>query len=168
MDGRYSLLDRLLKWHFDPGKEHELKILNEVSLFRGLKKHLLRKLLTDLFEKEYTAGETVFSAGDTGKALYVVMSGSVKIIKQANPEERLLTTLGPGSYFGELALIRESPRYASAIVEENARLLIMYKSYFDSLMKGNNTISSLILMNLAESLSTYISSNRCFDDNGKR
>ena len=155
---------RLFKWTIDPGKEHDLAILKEVSLFRGLKRQLLRNLLTNLFEKEYKAGEIIFSAGDSGKALYIVMAGSVKIIKRANPEDQLLARLGPGSYFGELALIKEAPRYASAVVEEKARLLIMYKSYFDSLIKESSAISSRILMNLVEALSTYISCNRGIDD----
>jgi CRP/FNR family cyclic AMP-dependent transcriptional regulator len=167
IDRRYTLL-RLFKWACDSEKDHDLKILKEVPLFRGLKKHFLRKLLTDLFEKEYKEGEIIFSEGDTGKALYIVMAGSVNIIKQANPGEQFLARLGPGSYFGELALIRESPRFASAIVEEKTRLLIMYKSYFDSLMKGSGAISSQILVNLVESLSNYISNNRNIDDGGNR
>jgi CRP-like cAMP-binding protein len=149
-------------------KEHDLKILKEVLLFKGLKNSLLRKLLTDLFEKEYKAGEIIFSEGDTGKALYIVMAGSVKIIKHANPGELLLARLGPGSYFGELALIKESPRYAAAIAEEKTKLLIMYKSYFDSLIKGSSAISSCILMNLVEALSIYISSNRGIDNSNNR
>lgn len=159
---------RLFKWACDTEKDRDLKILTEVSLFGGLKKHFLRKLLTEMFEKEYREGEKIFSEGDTGKALYIVMAGSVKIIRQADSREQILARLGPGSYFGELALIKESPRFASAIAEEKARLLIMYKSYFDSLMKGNGAISSQILVNLVETLSSYISNNRNVDNGGNR
>jgi CRP-like cAMP-binding protein len=152
----------------DSEKELDIKILKEVTLFRGLNKNILRKLLTGLFEKEYKAGEIIFSEGDAGKALYIIMTGSVKITKQANSGEQLLSMLGSGSYFGELALIKESPRYATAIVVEKAKLLIMYKSYFDSLVKDSSTISSRVLMNLVESLSIYISSNRGIDDSDNR
>ncbi len=151
---------RLFKWAFDTDKEHNLDTLKRVSLLNGLNKNLLRKLLIDLFEKDYASGEIVFSEGDKGKALYIVMDGSVKIVKKTSAGDKLLAALGPGSYFGELALIRESPRFATAIVEENAKLLIMYKSYFDNLLKANSAISSRVLINLVESLSGYICINQ--------
>lgn len=84
------------------------------------------------------------------------MSGSVNIVKKCDSGDKLLAPLSPGSYFGELALISESPRFAAALAEEKTRLLIMYKSYFDNLIKGNSRISSRVLLNLAESLSHYI------------
>ena len=149
-------LQKIFGWAFDTESNKDLDILSKVSLFKGLNKPLLRKLLIDLFEKEYGAGEIIFSEGDSGKALYIVMSGSVHIVKKTGSENKVLALLGPGSYFGELALISESPRFASAISEEKTNLLIMYKSYFDNLIKGNSRISSRVLLNLAKSLTDYI------------
>lgn len=143
-------------WAFDRENKPALDTLGEVRLFKGLSKVMLRKLLVELFEKEYNAGEIIFSEGDNGKALYIVMSGAVDIIKNNGSGDRVLAPLGPGSYFGELALISESPRFASAVAVEKTNLLIMYKSYFDSLIKGNSRISSRVLLNLAECLSGYI------------
>jgi CRP-like cAMP-binding protein len=141
----------------DTEKQPHLDILKEVMLFKGLNKNLLRKLIIDLVPKEYNAGEIIFSEGDTGKALYIIMAGSVKISKKVDPGEKILASFGPASYFGELALINQSPRFATAIAQENTNLLIMYKSYFDDLINGNNIISTRILLNLVESLSQYIS-----------
>ena len=149
-------LQRVFGWAFDSENKTSLDILSNVRLFKGLNKALLRKLLTELFEKEYNAGEVIFSEGDRGKALYIVMSGSVKIVKKTGSDDKVLAPLGPGSYFGELALISESPRFASAITDEKANLLIMYKSYFDNLIKGDSRISTRVLLNLAECLSGYI------------
>jgi len=151
-------LHRLFKWAFDTDNKNDLDVIAKVRLFKGLNNALLRKLLIDLFEKEYDAGEIIFSEDDSGKALYIVMSGSVNIVKKVEPGYKVLASLGPGSYFGELALISEAPRFASAIAEEKTNLLIMYKSYFDNLIKGNSRISSRVLLNLAESLSEYIRS----------
>jgi CRP-like cAMP-binding protein len=156
-------MKRFFQWAVDTEKENELAILKNVPLFNGLNKTQLRKLLIDLFEKDYTAGETVFSEGDIGKALYIVMGGSVKIVKNTPAGDKVLAALNPGSYFGELALIKESPRFAAAVAEENTRLLIMYKSYFDNLIKGNSVISSCVLLNLVESLSGYICINQGMD-----
>jgi CRP-like cAMP-binding protein len=119
-------------------------------------KKLLRKLLIDLIEKKYTAGDIIFHEGESGKAVYVVLDGSVKIIKKSNAESKTLAVLGPGSDFGELALIGQCSRFATAVAEKDSLLLIMYKAYFDDLIRGNSAISSRMLLNLAEILSNYI------------
>lgn len=151
-----GLLTQLFGWALDNENNNDLAIISEVRLFKGLSKTLLRKLLIELFEKEYAGGDIIFSEGDSGKALYILMSGSVNILKKCDTGDKLLAPLAPGSYFGELALISESPRFATAVAVEKTRLLIMYKSYFDNLITGNSGISSRILLNLAESLSQYI------------
>ena len=149
-------LQKLLEWTLDKGINDDLATIGEVCLFKGLSKTLLRKLLIELFEKEYDSGEIIFSEGQVGKALYIVMSGSVSILKKCDSGEKVLARLVPGSYFGELALVSESPRFATAIAEDKTRLLIMYKSYFENLIKGNSQISSRVLLNLSKTLSQYI------------
>jgi CRP-like cAMP-binding protein len=147
---------RYFTWALDTTRESHLRTLSEVPLFKGMGKKLLRKLLIDLIEKKYTAGDIIFHEGESGKAVYVVLEGSVKIIKKAKAENRTLAVLGPGSHFGELALINQCARFATAVAEKDAILLIMYKSYFDDLIRGNSAISARILLNLAEILSNYI------------
>jgi len=140
----------------DTTRESHLRTLSDVPLFTGMGKKLLRKLLIDLIEKKYTAGDIIFHEGESGKAVYVVLDGSVKIIKKSNSESKTLAVLGPGSHFGELSLIGQCSRFATAVAEKDSILLIMYKSYFDDLIRGNSAISSRILLNLAEILSRYI------------
>ena len=140
----------------DTTRESHLRTLSDVPLFTGMGKKLLRKLLIDLIEKKYTAGDIIFHEGESGKAVYVVLDGSVKIIKKSNSESKTLAVLGPGSHFGELSLIGQCSRFATAVAEKDSLLLIMYKSYFDDLIRGNSAISSRILLNLAGILSNYI------------
>ena len=151
-----KIVRRYFSWALDHTKESHLRILSDVPLFKGMGNKLLRKLLIDLIEKTYTTGDVIFHEGDSGKALYVVLEGSVKITKRSNSGDRTLAVLGPGSHFGELALINQCARFATAVAEKESLLLIMYKSYFDHLIRGNNAISSKILLNLAEILSSYI------------
>ncbi len=154
LDGR--TVKKYLGWALDTTRESHLRTLNEVALFRGMGRKLLRKLLVDLVEKRYAAGDVVFHEGETGKVLYVVLEGSVRITKRSNAEERTLAVLGPGCHFGELALINQCARFATAVAEKESLLLIMYKSYFDDLTRVNSAISLRILHNLAEILSSYI------------
>ncbi|HWR57990.1 MAG TPA: cyclic nucleotide-binding domain-containing protein [Thermodesulfovibrionales bacterium] len=143
-------------WAFDTSREAYLSILDDVPLFKGMGRKHLRKLLVDLIEKRYAQGDVIFHEGDSGKVLYVVLEGSVRITKRLHSGERTLAILGPGSHFGELALIDQGARFATAAAEQESLLLIMYKSYFDDLIKNNSAISQRILHNLAEILSSYI------------
>jgi len=155
-----EILKRYFSWALDKTRESRLQTLSDGPLFKGISKKLLRKLLIDLIEKKYAEGDIIFHEGEVGKAVYVVLEGSVKIIKESNPENKTLHVLGLGSHFGELALIGNTSRFASAVAEKDSLLLIMYKSYFDDLIRRNNAISTKILLNLAEILSDYIHRNQ--------
>jgi len=150
---------KLFRWALDKKKERRVAVLQNVHLFRGLRRNLLMKLLVDLVEKEYEPGELIFSEGEIGKALYIILEGSVTLTKKGNGDPAVLAELPAGSFFGELALIDQMPRFASAAAQERTTLLIMYKSYFDDLIKGNTAISSRVLLNLVELLSAYVRKN---------
>jgi CRP-like cAMP-binding protein len=154
-----NAVKKYFSWALDRTKESHLNMLSESPLFKGMGRKLLRKLLVDLIEKRYSTGEVIFHEGESGKAIYIVLEGSVRVTKQSNSEDRTLAVLGPGSHFGELALINHCARYATVVAEKDSLLLIMYKSYFDDLIRGNSAISSRMLLNLAEILSYYIHCN---------
>ncbi|HTP05246.1 MAG TPA: cyclic nucleotide-binding domain-containing protein [Nitrospirota bacterium] len=151
---------RFFVWAMDTTREAHLRTLSDSPLFKGIRKTLLRKLLIDLFEKKYSEGDIIFHEGKSGMAVYVVIEGSVKIIKKSNSGSKTIAVLGPGSHFGELALIGHTSRFATAIAEKDTLLLIMYKSYFDYLISGNSPISARMLLNLAQTLSEYM---RCYE-----
>ncbi len=153
------MMIKLFSWAIDKEKERRVEILQKVHLFKGLRRNLLMKLLVDLVEKDYEPGEIIFTEGEIGKALYIILDGSVTIAKKGNTDRVVLAELESGSYFGELALIDQMPRFATASAEERTTLLIMYKSYFDDLIKGRTTISSRVLLNLVGLLSAYIRKN---------
>ncbi len=155
-----NILRRYFAWALDITRESHLRTLSGGPLFKGMGKKELRKLLIDLIEKRYSAGDIVFHEGESGKAVYVVLEGSVKILKKSNLEDKTLSILGPGSHFGELALIDNTSRFATAVAEMDSLLLIMYKSYFDDLIRSNSATSARILLNLAEILSDYIHHNQ--------
>ncbi len=65
--------------------------------------------------RDFKAGETIFCEGDRGRELYVIQQGRVRILSG----NRLLETLGENEIFGEMALIDDSPRSASAVAEDD-------------------------------------------------
>ena len=128
-------------------------------LFAGLPRRLLGRLATRFLEKAYHPGEVVFQEGDPGRALFVVVEGAVEITQATAQGEHVLRTLGAGDAFGELALIDDFPRSASARVAAPARLLILYKTDFDALMDGDARIAVVVMRNLSRVLAMYARRN---------
>ena len=119
----------------------------------------LGRLATRFLEKAYSAGEVVFHEGDPGRALFVVVEGTVEITQATPGGEHLVRTLGAGDAFGELALLDESRRSRSARVAAPARLLILYKTDFDALIDGEARIAVVVMRNLSRLLAAYARSN---------
>jgi CRP-like cAMP-binding protein len=151
----------MAKWRWleqvtDQEQVVRLNILERVPLFAGLSRRQLGKLLVKFFEKEYGSGETIFNEGEPGKALFVVLAGSVSICRALNEGEEVLAKLSAGGYFGELALIDDQPRFASARATEASRLLILYRSDFEDLMEGQRALAIQVMGNLLKTLAGYV------------
>jgi CRP/FNR family transcriptional regulator/CRP/FNR family cyclic AMP-dependent transcriptional regulator len=101
--------------------------------------------------RKFDAGQIVFHMGDPGGLLYIITSGKVKIT-HANPDgqEALLAILGPGDYFGELALLDDSPRSATAEALEPAEMLTLHRDSFTRFLTSNPTFAHHVLYTLSK------------------
>ena len=105
------------------------------------------------FGKEFPKGTELFREGETGKEMFVIQAGKVSISKRVRDVEKVLAVLGPGEFFGEMAIISNKPRNASAIVNEDARLLVIDPKTFEGMIRGNAEIAVRMIKKLAERLS---------------
>ncbi|HZI14846.1 MAG TPA: cyclic nucleotide-binding domain-containing protein, partial [Myxococcus sp.] len=105
------------------------------------------------FGKEFPKGTELFREGETGKEMYVIQSGKVAISKRVRDVEKVLAVLGPGEFFGEMAIISNKPRNASAAVQDDARLLVIDSKTFEAMIRGNSEIAVRMIKKLAERLS---------------
>ena len=152
-------LPRWLAWAIDREQARRAPFLAHSPLFAGLPRRLLGRLGTRFLEKAYDAGEIVFHEGDPGRALFVVVEGTVEITRAMPQGERVINTLGPGDAFGELALVDDSPRSGSAQVVAPTRLLILYKTDFDALMDVEARTAVVVMRNLSKVVAGYARSN---------
>ena len=104
------------------------------------------------FGKEFPKGTVLFREGEVGKEMFVVHSGKVSISKRVREVDKLLATLGPGEFFGEMAIISNRPRNATALVSEHARLLVIAPKTFEGMIRGNSEIAVRMIKKLAERL----------------
>ncbi len=105
------------------------------------------------FGKEFRKGTVLFREGDPGKEMFVLQSGKVSIAKRVRDVDKVLATLGPGEFFGEMAIISNKPRNASALVAEDARLLVIDPKTFEGMIRGNSEIAVRMIKKFVERLS---------------
>jgi CRP-like cAMP-binding protein len=104
------------------------------------------------FGKEFPEGTILFREGDPGKEMFVLQSGKVMISKSVRGAQKILATLGPGEFFGEMAIISNRPRSANAAVAEKARLLVIDSKTFEAMIRGNAEIAVRMIKMLSERL----------------
>jgi len=121
-----------------------LPVLRTVSIFRGLNKATLFEVARRSTEVAYPAGTTVVRQGDPGDALCIVAEGVVEVRRN----DRVVTQIAAGSYFGEISLIDGEPRSATIVAVEDVVLLELSSSDFDSLLAVPH-VARMVLKNLA-------------------
>ncbi len=87
-------------------------------------------------QAHFEPGETVFDEGDTGDSLFMILSGRVEVRKRFGSEQQMVGTLGPGEYFGEMALLGRRPRSASTRALTPVDLLVLPGADFSALADG--------------------------------
>jgi CRP/FNR family cyclic AMP-dependent transcriptional regulator len=124
--------------------------LAAVPLFAGLDEDGLASLMRGMRVRRFRRGETVFHVGDPGDALFIVMSGSIKITLPADSgDEAILATLRPGDFFGELALLDGAPRSATAIANEATETYVLPRDRFRELVATEPVMREALLATMA-------------------
>jgi len=125
--------------------------LERVPLFCDLPADQLERLSAGLRTRRHARGEAIFHRGDPGDALYIVLSGRVKISSPSDSGvEAILATLRPGEFFGSLALLDGAPRSASATASETSETLVLPREWFHELLADEPVIRDHILSGLAQ------------------
>jgi len=98
--------------------------------------------------KSFTAGQSVFKAGDPGDSMYIVNEGEVEILDGATS----LEVVGPGSIFGELALIDDEPRSASAVAKTDCKLVAVDRRRFEFMVTETPFFALAVMKVVADRL----------------
>jgi MFS family permease len=110
-----------------------LDLLRATPLFRPLPGAIIEELAAKLLVVTTSAGEVVIREGDAGDRFYLIDSGEVDVSAGAGP----VATLGPGEYFGEIALLRDVPRTATVRTKSDTRLYALERDEFLSAITGH-------------------------------
>ncbi|MGH7362725.1 MAG: cyclic nucleotide-binding domain-containing protein [Candidatus Methylomirabilales bacterium] len=123
------------------------KFLRQIPLFKECREADLDRVAAICEEEVHREGAVVFREGEAGDALYAVLEGAVRISKLIpKVGEEAMAFLEKGGHFGEMALLDEAPRSATAIAHTDCRLLVIRKAAFFELLKDEALARQLLLV----------------------
>jgi len=129
------------------------QILKGVPLFSLFSDAQLAQLLTCVQHRSYPRNAFILRAGEETDALYLVLSGRVKVlIPDEEGHEVILSIIGPQEYFGEMGLLDDQSRSASVETLESCEMLRLSKAGFTNILKDNFELAMLIIRNLVKRL----------------
>ena len=129
------------------------QILKGVPLFSLFSDAQLSQLLTCVQHRSYPRNAFILRAGEETDALYLVLSGRVKVlIPDEEGHEVILSIIGPQEYFGEMGLLDDLTRSASVETLESCEMLRLSKAGFTNILKDNFELAMLIIRNLVKRL----------------
>ncbi|MCU0846572.1 MAG: Crp/Fnr family transcriptional regulator [Spirochaetes bacterium] len=100
----------------------------------------------DKFGVEYSPNEIIFCEFEPGNEFYFVQSGKIQLVKLINNREKTIDVLGDGDVLGEMSILEEQPRSATAIAVDHVKLLKFHRDNFDALMQGNPQMAYKLLI----------------------
>jgi CRP-like cAMP-binding protein len=149
-----KFLKRLI---FDPEFQRKTRFLRSLDIFKELSGRELGLLAHELHTRAYEAGEVIFVEGEIGRALFILETGKVELTKlDSTGKPRTIYTVAPGDFFGEMALLEQLPRSASAAASERCRLHLLYRANIDALLSSHPRIGATIMAHLARLLSSRL------------
>ena len=141
---------------FRPPQEKmaNIELIKELPVFKSLTNGELVQIERVLHERQYAPGEVVFNEGEPGAGLYIIKKGEISIRKKiAGGNDLQLAVIPERSFFGELALLDEIPRSASAIAVTPTILYGFSKPDLEHLLERNQRLGIKIILNLSKLVS---------------
>lgn len=125
-------------------------ILKEIPIFSDLTSKELKKVEAICYDRFFKEGEQIFYEDEPGTGMYVLKSGEVHIFKKHEGRDVKIAVITAGDFFGELALLDESPRSAKAVTVMPSEIIGIYRPDLLDLVKRDPWIGSRVLFKLAQ------------------
>jgi len=131
-----------------------LEILAQIDLFHGVPAAHLQRVVAIGVEQQVRHGGVIFSEGDSGEQFYIVLEGAVRISRVVpGMGEEALAVVRAGQYFGEMSLIDDAPRSATAVCHERCRLFVLGRKDLEDLLFVDRDLAYDLLWNWVRTLS---------------
>ena len=128
--------------------DSDIEKLQNTSLWSGLTKQDLSLVAKFSQERKFDSGQTIVAKGAPGDGFYLILEGAAEV----KSDGKTLSKLGPGQFFGEMAIFDNQPRSADVVTTEPSRLLCLSPNSFKTLLFGNPKIALKMLQELSRRL----------------
>src|SRR5487761_1597653 len=132
----------------DSEKKSVTTMLEDVPLFSSLSKKNLASIANASTKRSYDVGETIAREGESGIAFYLILSGRVEVRRG----KKLLSKLGRGQFFGEMALFDKQPRSADVAAIEKTVCLLLTSWAFEGLLADHREVAKSLTRELVRRL----------------
>ena len=129
-------------------KNHKIDLLARVPLFAGCTKAELIEVALSTDEREARAGDILTKQGERGREFFILVEGAVAVGRNG----RNVAELGPGDWFGEIAILTFKARTATVTAASPVRLLVISDRAFRSVVEATPRIALKVLRSVAERL----------------
>ncbi len=130
-----------------------IESLRRCALFAHADQETLERVARGLRRRRFRRNEVIFHQGDAGDSLHIIATGAAKIVLPSTEgEEAIIATLRPGDFFGELALLDEATRSATAAALEPTETLVLPRAVFRELLEADARLRDALLEGLAREL----------------
>jgi CRP/FNR family transcriptional regulator, cyclic AMP receptor protein len=126
-----------------------VRALRAVPAFSALDEATVCSIVGASSNFVWRAGSRIFDQGDPAEALYVVLSGSVRIVEEPDHE---VATLGPGDFFGELSLLLHTNHSKRAEAADDSELMVLPKQPFEALLRDDPELAQAVRRGMEERL----------------
>ena len=132
------------------GEENEavIAMLEKNPLWAGLDRKDLKAIVKASEERKFETGDVILGKGEGGVGFYLIVDGSVEVKSDSD----ILAKLGPGQFFGEMAVLDNQPRSADVVAAEPSRCFIVSEWSFKALISENPKIALKMLQELVRRL----------------
>ena len=131
-----------------PWKQAAIDMLLATPVFEGMPRRAMAQLVDDMHRRVYKDQEKVFSRGDPGLGMYLVLTGEVSVVSAGSEQARL----SPGDFFGEVALFGDQQRMADAIAVGDTELVGFFRPDLQEWVERSPKLGSRVLFQLGRVL----------------
>ena len=125
-------------------------LLKQTPLFSEMDKADLEELVPSTRVETFQPGRVILREGRVGAAFFLIVSGSVEVIRAlGKPEEKVVAELGAGDFFGEIAIMKHSPRVASVRALTETQCLMIQRLHIDSYIQRFPIVLAKVKLALA-------------------
>ena len=127
--------------------------LSNIEIFAGLSNKVIEEIKKSCRIRRYNEGKILFFKGEKANSFFIVLNGEIKIIRTSDSgREKILKKMKKGDFFGEMGIIEEKQRSATAVVNKNSTLIILDKERFLYLLKQYPEIALNMITDLSKRL----------------